>query len=59
MKTVHDRNREGLESVLKRVAKLYATGHIGKDNFDEFDRTVQESFKLIDIIEEECGDVEA
>jgi len=59
MSSVHDRNREGLESTLKRVARMYATGEIGKDKFDRFAKTIESAFKQIDTMEEETTNVEA
>lgn len=48
MSTTYDRNRGGLESVLKRVARDYAMGNITKEQFDKFAETIEDAFKQIE-----------
>jgi hypothetical protein len=48
MKSSYERNREGLESVLKRVARDYAEGRITKDQFDQFADTMERGFSLLE-----------
>jgi hypothetical protein len=51
MKSNYERNREGLESVLKRVARSYAMGRIEKNKFDKFIKTMESAFTQLEGIE--------
>jgi hypothetical protein len=55
MKSNYERNREGLESVLKRVARSYAMGEIGKEQFDSFAGTIESAFEQLGTMEESNG----
>ena len=59
MRSPYDRSRDELESTLKRVAKRYAEGKIGKNQFDKFDKTIQAAFTQINTMEEEDSDGQA
>lgn len=55
MKSNYDRNREGLESVLKRVARKYATGELAKEQFDQFAETMESAFSQLAWMEDDDG----
>lgn len=55
MKSEYDRNREGLESVLKRVARSYAEGRITRSRFESFSKTTEKLFEQLAAMEEESG----
>lgn len=56
MKSNYERNREGLESVLKRVARSYALGEIPKEHFDQFAETMESAFEQLKDMEEGQND---
>jgi hypothetical protein len=51
MKSNYERNREGLESVLKRVARSYAVGEITRSQFDEFSNDMEHALELLEDME--------
>lgn len=55
MRSEYERNREGLESVLKRVARSYAEGKITRTRFESFSETTESLFEQLAVMEEESG----
>lgn len=56
MKSSYERSREGLESVLKRVARDYAMGRIKKAALDEFSNDIEHAFQLLEEMKEDEDD---
>jgi len=53
MRSVHERSREDIESVLKRVSRDYALGKVNKAKFDKFVKTMDSVKKQLEEMNED------